>query len=126
MGEGETSRQEPKDPLVSAMPVDDGLEAPIQARNHYPAIDVLHSVSRVMPAVTESDHRAHASKLRRLLAVYEKARDLINIGLYVKGSDAEIDEAIELMPRALEFLQQDTEPTDYNEAKEWLRKILAA
>ena len=102
------------------------LTRDLAARNHYPAIDVLHSVSRVMPAVTESDHRAHASKLRRLLAVYEKARDLINIGAYVKGSDAEIDEAIELMPRALEFLQQDTEPTDYNEAKEWLRKMLAA
>lgn len=101
------------------------LTRELAARNHYPAIDVLHSVSRVMPAVTESTHRSHASKIRRLLAVYEKARDLINIGAYVKGSDAEIDEAIALMPRMSEFLQQDTTPTDYNDTKEWLSKLIA-
>ncbi|MDD5369951.1 MAG: FliI/YscN family ATPase [Anaerolineaceae bacterium] len=84
------------------------LSRALAARNHYPAIDVLGSISRVMPSVTTSEHRRLAAQARRHLATYEKARDLINIGAYVSGSDAEIDAAIEVMPALTGFLQQDT------------------
>ncbi|MDA1216917.1 MAG: FliI/YscN family ATPase [Chloroflexi bacterium] len=92
------------------------LTRELAARNHFPAIDVLHSVSRVMPAVAAKAHLKDAGMLRQLLAAYEKARDLINIGAYVSGSDATIDAAIRLMPEALAFLQQDSEPTPFMES----------
>lgn len=99
------------------------LSRELAARNHYPAIDSLHSLSRVMPAVTGRDHRDTAGHLRRALATYEKARDLINIGAYVAGSDPQIDEAIRIMPKALEFLQQGDDPTPYEETLQRLQQI---
>lgn len=75
-------------------------------RNHYPAIDVLASVSRVMPAVTDAHHRRLAGALRTNLAVYEESRDLIEVGAYASGSNAEVDRAIALRPAILSFLQQ--------------------
>jgi flagellar protein export ATPase FliI len=84
------------------------LSRTLAARNHYPAIDVLGSVSRVMPAVTSSEHRQLAAQARKHLATYEKARDLINIGAYVGGSDPEIDAALQVMPVLNSFLLQDT------------------
>jgi FliI/YscN family ATPase len=83
------------------------LSRALAARNHYPAIDVLNSVSRVMPALVSRDHLDFASNARKHLATYEKARDLINIGAYVRGSDPEIDAATYVMPSLLSFLQQD-------------------
>ncbi|MDT8897682.1 FliI/YscN family ATPase [Thermanaerothrix sp. 4228-RoL] len=85
------------------------LSRVLAARNHYPAIDVLNSISRLMPSITTPDHRSFAAQLRKHLAVYEKARDLINIGAYVAGSDPEIDAAIAVMPALERFLQQDVE-----------------
>jgi FliI/YscN family ATPase len=82
------------------------LSRDLAARNHYPAIDVLHSVSRVMPAIISPEHLQYAGKVRRLMAAYEKARDLINIGAYVSGSDPEIDEAVRAIPAIEEFLLQ--------------------
>lgn len=99
------------------------LSRELAARNHYPAIDVLHSVSRVMPAVTDPAHREVAARLRRNLATYEKARDLINIGAYVHGSDPQIDEALAILPRAMEFLQQGHEPTVYEETLQKLGAV---
>jgi flagellar protein export ATPase FliI len=84
------------------------LSRVLAARNHYPAIDVLNSVSRVMPAVTTREHRMAAAQARKHLATYEKARDLINIGAYVHGSDPEIDAALKVMPNLNGFLQQGT------------------
>ena len=69
------------------------LSRDLAHQNHYPAIDVLQSVSRVMPAVTSGDHRAAAGVLRALLAAYREAEDLINIGAYVAGSNPRIDRA---------------------------------
>jgi flagellum-specific ATP synthase len=83
------------------------LSRDLAARNHYPSIDVLNSVSRVMPAVTTREHRNFAYHVRRLLATYEKARDLINIGAYVTGSDPEIDASLVALPKIMAFLQQD-------------------
>jgi FliI/YscN family ATPase len=92
------------------------LSRDLAARNHYPAIDVLNSVSRVMPAVTDKNHLQLAAQARKHLATYEKARDLINIGAYVPGSDAEIDAAMDVMPTLLRFLQQNqTETTPIEE-----------
>ncbi len=88
------------------------LSRDLAARNQYPAIDVLSSVSRVMPSVTNSEHRAYANQIRKLLASYEKARDLINIGAYVQGSDGDIDAAIAAIPQILDFLQQ--KPDDFS------------
>jgi flagellar biosynthesis/type III secretory pathway ATPase len=83
------------------------LSRTLAARNHYPAIDVLNSVSRVMPALTTRDHLQLAAFARKNLAVYEKIRDLVNIGAYVKGSDPEADTALQVMPVLNRFLQQD-------------------
>lgn len=83
------------------------LSRELAARNHYPAIDVLNSVSRVMPAVTSKIHMQSAALARKHLATYEKARDLINIGAYVSGSDPEIDAALKVMPTLTDFLQQN-------------------
>ncbi|MEI7846495.1 MAG: FliI/YscN family ATPase [Chloroflexota bacterium] len=83
------------------------LSRALAARNHYPAIDVLNSVSRVMPAITSKEHLRLAGFARKNLAVYEKVRDLVNIGAYVKGSDMEIDTSLLVLPVLTEFLQQE-------------------
>jgi flagellum-specific ATP synthase len=83
------------------------LSRTLASRNHYPAIDVLNSVSRVMPAVTSREHVQLAAKARKHLATYEKARDLVNIGAYISGSDPEIDDALRVMPALNKFLQQE-------------------
>ncbi|NLG73585.1 MAG: flagellar protein export ATPase FliI [Chloroflexi bacterium] len=103
------------------------LSRALAARNHYPAIDVLNSVSRVMPAVTSSDHRSDAALARRLLAAYEKARDLINIGAYVEGSDPEIDAALAALPGLNAFLQQgQNEVSTFEETRQTLQRIFTA
>ncbi|MHC1782831.1 MAG: FliI/YscN family ATPase [Anaerolineaceae bacterium] len=91
------------------------LSRQLATRNHYPAIDVLGSISRVMPTITSREHRDWAAKARRLLATYEKARDLINIGAYVSGSDPEIDEAIAFMPQLNSFLLQGPEFSSFEQ-----------
>jgi flagellum-specific ATP synthase len=85
------------------------LSRELAAENHYPAIDVLGSVSRVMSDVTGPEHRRIAGQVRETLAVYNNARDLINIGAYVGGSNPQIDRAIALMPAVTDFLRQPPE-----------------
>ena len=84
------------------------LSRDLAHRNHYPAVDVLQSISRVMGDVTTKEHRDAAAKVRSWLAVYRKNEDLINIGAYVKGSDPACDEAIRRMNSINEFLCQST------------------
>jgi flagellum-specific ATP synthase len=74
---------------------------------HWPAIDVLSSVSRSMPDVTSSEHRRDADSLRQLLAAYQAASDLISVGAYQAGSDPVVDTALELRDETLKFLRQD-------------------
>ncbi len=74
--------------------------------NHYPAIDVLASVSRLMPEITSREHYDQAGFVRNMLYTYQKAQDLIAIGAYKRGSDANIDRAIELLPLIHALLQQ--------------------
>jgi flagellum-specific ATP synthase len=78
-------------------------------RNHYPAIDVLSSVSRLMPDITTRDHYDQASKLKSTMASYADAQDLINIGAYKPGSNPDIDDAIRLHPSITSYLQQRVE-----------------
>lgn len=103
------------------------LSRQLAAENHYPAVDILESVSRVMPAITTNDHRAAASEMRDLLAAYNKTRDLINIGAYVDGANPVVDQAIALRPAILDFLRQDAHhPTSYVETLEQLHTIVNA
>ena len=83
-------------------------------KNHYPAIDVLESVSRVMPQIISPEDRSVAMKAREILATYREAEDLINIGAYVKGSNPKIDEAIKKNPGLESFLKQNMDDADFN------------
>lgn len=83
------------------------LSRAIAAQNHYPAIDVLNSVSRVMLDIVTKEHYQAAQRMRSLLAAYREAEDLINIGAYVSGSNPNIDEAIRMIQEIRAFLQQD-------------------
>ncbi|NIA14321.1 MAG: FliI/YscN family ATPase [Nitrospiraceae bacterium] len=82
------------------------LSRDLASRAHYPAIDVLQSVSRVINDVTSEEHQALAQQIRRYLAVHRDAEDLINIGAYVQGSNPEIDKSMRLMAGLNAFLQQ--------------------
>lgn len=82
------------------------LSRALGGRGHWPAVDPLASVSRVMPAITTEAHQALALKVRRLLADYTEAEDLINIGAYQPGSNAAIDEAIARKPALDAVLRQ--------------------
>ena len=84
------------------------LSRKLAAANHYPAIDVLASVSRVMPDVVSRAHGAAASAVRDLMATYREAEDLINIGAYVAGSNPRVDLAIARYEDIRAFLRQGT------------------
>ncbi|MFA6548831.1 MAG: flagellar protein export ATPase FliI [Candidatus Margulisiibacteriota bacterium] len=84
------------------------LSRDLAARNHYPAIDIPHSVSRLMTNLTAEDHKQAAGKLREVLARYSEAEDLINIGAYVKGSNPKIDYALSKIEQVNGFLKQGT------------------
>jgi FliI/YscN family ATPase len=91
------------------------LSRELGAIGHYPAIDILNSVSRVASKVTPPEQRAAVAKLREVLATYRQSEDLINLGAYAAGANPKLDAAIELRPRLLEFLKQPpdkSEPID--------------
>jgi flagellum-specific ATP synthase len=81
-------------------------------KNHYPAVDILESISRVMAKIVTEEQRTVAMKARELLATYREAEDLINIGAYVKGSNKKIDESIKKQPALESFLIQGMNETD--------------
>ncbi|MDR2786749.1 MAG: EscN/YscN/HrcN family type III secretion system ATPase, partial [Candidatus Accumulibacter sp.] len=82
------------------------LSRKLAAANHYPAIDVLASVSRVMGAITRKPHREAAQKLRAILAKYAEIELLVQIGEYQKGNDADADRALEKIGVVNAFLRQ--------------------
>jgi flagellar protein export ATPase FliI len=99
----------------------------LAARNHYPAISVLDSVSRVFSAVADKDHKSAAGKMRETMATYEKQKDLIMLGAYQKGSDPRVDYAIAMNDRLEGFLKQPTdEKMHLNETIGRLKQIFAA
>jgi len=84
------------------------LDRKLAHRNHYPAIDVLQSISRVMSSIADKEHKEAAGKLKNVLATYQEAEDLINIGAYKSGSNQNIDYAIEKIDEVNGFLLQET------------------
>jgi type III secretion protein N (ATPase) len=82
------------------------LSRELGARNHWPAIDVLASLSRVMAVVADPEHRRAAARVREILAAYERQRDLILLGAYQRGSDPATDEAIARIDAVESFLRQ--------------------
>ena len=100
------------------------LSRSLAHKNHYPAVDVLQSLSRVMGDVVTPEHRKAAGTIRSLLASYTKNEDLINIGAYVSGSDRTCDTAIAMMDDINAFLKQTTdEKVTYEETIEQLMKL---
>ena len=100
------------------------LSRALATGNHYPAIDVLESISRVMKDIVTPEHYEQAGYIKNVMAVYRKAKDLIDIGAYKHGSSAEIDEAIRLQKPIKSFLIQSVDETaGYKEVKEQLCSI---
>jgi flagellum-specific ATP synthase len=101
------------------------LSRALAAHNHYPAIDVMGSVSRVMVDVTSEKQRNITNQLLDLIAAYKEAEDLINIGAYVKGSSPKIDKAISIMDKFNAFLRQGIkEKVSFATTLEQMEKIL--
>ena len=82
------------------------LSRKIAEMNHYPAIDVLGSISRLFTEIVTDEHKQAAYKMRKLMALYRENKDLIDVGMYNAGSNPKLDIAIELMPQINAFLQQ--------------------
>ncbi len=83
------------------------LSRELSAEGHYPAIDVLHSISRLAPAVAPPDEQQAATRIRQALAAWRDSQDLIQLGAYVAGSNPILDACIRLRPELLDFLRQD-------------------
>ena len=93
-------------------------------KNHYPAIDILQSISRVMSAIATSEHKELAGRLKNVLATYNEAEDLINIGAYKSGSNREIDYAVQKINAVNQFLCQRTdEKFLFDEEIDLLKKL---
>ena len=85
------------------------LSRDLAEAGHYPAIDIEASISRVMPAVVTREHLRAAQRFRQVYSAYRQQRDLIAVGAYQKGSDPQVDQAIEMWPQLRAFLQQEVD-----------------
>ncbi|MFA7658951.1 MAG: FliI/YscN family ATPase [Candidatus Gastranaerophilaceae bacterium] len=84
------------------------LSRKVAEMNHYPAIDVLGSISRLATEITTQEQQEAAAKMRKILAIYRENKDLIDVGMYQQGTNAKLDIAIDMMPKVNAFLQQKT------------------
>lgn len=109
--EGDDTNEPIADALRSILDGHINLTRDLAAQNHYPAIDVLNSISRVMDDIIHPEQRQFANKLKETMAIYRKAEDLINIGAYVSGSNPKIDYAIEMIEKINGYLKQDIDQT---------------
>jgi len=101
------------------------LSRKLANRGQYPAIDLLQSISRFMPDVVTQDHRKRAITFNEVLATYNEAEDLINIGAYVKGSNPQIDHALANIGVLRSFIKQDMkEKSTYNDTVKKLQDII--
>jgi flagellum-specific ATP synthase len=101
------------------------LSRELADQNHYPAVDILRSVSRVMEDIAGLQHKHNAGRLKELLATYRKAEDLINIGAYVSGSSRKIDQAIEKIGQINSYLRQEmNESVNFETSLAQLEKIM--
>jgi len=100
------------------------LSRALAMKNHYPAIDVLASISRLMNEIVDRGHMQAAGKIRRILSVYSENADLISIGAYKSGSNPELDHAIRCVEKINRFLVQGVdEMTGYDSAAEALEAL---
>jgi flagellum-specific ATP synthase len=97
------------------------LRRELAAKNQYPSIDVLSSISRLMNDIVDKDQLKASGQMKGIMATYARSEDMINIGAYVKGSSPDIDRSIELRPRIEKFLRQ---PLDVSVSLEEARKDL--
>ena len=106
-----TEGDDQQDPIAdSARAILDGhivLSRRLVEQGHYPAIDIEASISRVMSRLASPEHLLLVQRFKHLYAHYQRNRDLISVGAYVKGSDPLLDEAMVLYPRMEQFLKQD-------------------
>jgi len=124
--EGDDFNEPVSDAVRSILDGHVALSRRLAARNQYPAIDVLDSISRLMKTVCTKDQVALAGQVRELLSVYTEAEDLINIGAYVKGSNPKIDRAISKIDLLNEFFRQEIHEIDnYETSIARLSEILA-
>ena len=101
------------------------LSRKLSERGHYPSIDPIESISRLMSAICDPEHLKATRAMRRLLAVYQDNEDLISIGAYQTGSNPEIDHAIKMKPHIDQFLQQDrAEHAMLDETLEGIKKLM--
>ncbi|AOZ78973.1 flagellar protein export ATPase FliI [Clostridium pasteurianum] len=102
------------------------LSRDLAAKNHYPAIDILKSISRLMSEIADNDHKQAASTARDLLATYQDSEDLINLGAYVKGSNKKIDIAIHYHDSIINYLKQGiNEKSNFDESRNKLLQIFS-
>lgn len=102
------------------------LNRKLAHKNHYPAIDVLQSISRCMSQIAERDHKNCAGKLKNVLATYNEAEDLINIGAYKSGSNPGIDYAIKKIDEVNQFLMQEVnDKFTFEESVSLMKEIFA-
>ena len=102
------------------------LSRAIAERGRFPAVDVLKSISRLQNMLQTPEEKAIALRARRLMALYSNMEELVRIGAYAKGADAEVDEAVRLWPQMETFLQQDVhEVTNPEHAFAQLSAILS-
>jgi len=99
------------------------LSRNLAEKNHYPAVDVMASVSRTMINVVQPEHRQLAGALRNLIGTYRKNEDLITIGAYVKGHNSDLDEAVAKHELIENFLKQDH--TDANSLEDTVNRLRA-
>ncbi|MEE4606828.1 MAG: flagellar protein export ATPase FliI [Desulfobacteraceae bacterium] len=109
--EGDDSNEPIADALRSLLDGHIDLTRDLAMENHYPAVDVLSSISRVMDDIIDDQHKQNARRLKQILATYRKAEDLINIGAYVAGSNPKIDYAIKMFDSITNYLRQTIEET---------------
>ncbi|HSA07274.1 MAG TPA: FliI/YscN family ATPase [Candidatus Gastranaerophilales bacterium] len=101
------------------------LSRKVAEMNHYPAIDVLGSISRLFTEITDLEHQEAVAKMRKLLAVYRENKDLIDVGMYQSGQNPVLDKAIEMMPNINKFLQQrTTEAVDMDSTLKILKQMM--
>lgn len=110
------------------------LSRALANRGHFPAIDVIQSISRVRGDVTDADHQAAAREILRLTTIYQDIEDLVNIGAYVRGSNLKYDLALEARDRIVTYLQQSPkDPSNLQQARQqvldlanWMRQVQQA
>lgn len=101
------------------------LSRKIAMKNHYPAIDITASISRLMSEIVSGEHKTNASKIRKIMSIYQENADLISIGAYKTGSNPELDDAIGRMPAINEFLQQPVDvKVEFSDTVDMINEIL--